>query len=73
MMMSVPEVNLPDIFRWHRPPIWDPVPDWLIERLDKRVLTQLYIKDLELQQTLLGAQLATLQAKTEILTRQLDQ
>jgi hypothetical protein len=36
---------------------WDPVPDWFISRLDDRVLKEVAISQIQLQRTVLEAQL----------------
>jgi hypothetical protein len=36
---------------------WDPVPDWLITRLDDRVIREVAITQIQLQRTVLEAQL----------------
>ena len=69
--MADPEAQLASLFRWDRPIYWDPVPDWIIKRLDDRVLTELFIRDLDLQRTVLKEQLAALEAKAEIIQRSL--
>jgi hypothetical protein len=36
---------------------WDPVPDWLITRLDDRLIREVAITQIQLQRTVLEAQL----------------
>lgn len=61
--------QLSPLFRWDRPIYWDPVPDWIFKRLDQNVLTELFVRDLDLQRTILKEQLAALDAKAEIIQR----
>ncbi len=58
------------MFQWVNPHIiWDPVPDWLLAEIDEQVRNQLFLKDVELQQTILKLHLEALNAKAEILQR----
>ena len=62
------ERDIYELFRWlNRPIPWDPVPDWLNERLDDRLRTELLVKDLELQRSVLEKQLETLTSKMEMI------
>jgi hypothetical protein len=64
--------DINELFQWlDRPIYWDPVPDWVTDRLDDRVRTQLFLKDLEVQRVILETQLGTLTTKIEILTKSL--
>ena len=68
--MAQRDIN--ELFQWlDRPIFWDPVPDWLNERLDDRIRIQLFLKDLEVQRVVLQTQLETLTAKIDILTKTL--
>jgi hypothetical protein len=61
-----------ELFQWlDRPIFWDPVPDWLNERLDDRIRIELFLKDLEVQRVVLQTQLETLTTKIDILTKTL--
>lgn len=64
--------DINELFQWlDRPIFWDPVPDWLNERLDDRIRIQLFLKDLEVQRVVLQTQLETLTSKIDILTKTL--
>lgn len=68
--MAQRDIN--ELFQWlDRPIFWDPVPDWLNERLDDRIRIQLFLKDLEVQRVVLQTQLETLTSKIDILTKTL--
>jgi hypothetical protein len=68
--MATRDIN--ELFQWlDRPIYWDPVPDWVTERLDDRIRTQLFLKDLEVQRVILQTQVETLTSKIEILTKTL--
>ncbi|HET7821554.1 MAG TPA: hypothetical protein VFL10_08515 [Ornithinibacter sp.] len=64
--------DINELFQWlDRPIFWDPVPDWLNERLDDRIRIELFLKDLEVQRVVLQTQLETLTSKIDILTKTL--
>jgi hypothetical protein len=64
--------DINELFQWlDRPIFWDPVPDWLNERLDDRIRIELFLKDLEVQRVVLQTQLETLTTKIDILTKTL--
>jgi len=64
--------DINELFQWLRPPLnWDPVPDWVLERVDERVRAQLFLRDVELQQSVMRLQLEALSAKAEILQREI--
>lgn len=68
--MAQRDIN--ELFQWlDRPIFWDPVPDWLNERLDDRIRIELFLKDLEVQRVVLQTQLETLTSKIDILTKTL--
>lgn len=68
--MATRDIN--ELFQWlDRPIFWDPVPDWLNDRLDDRIRIELFLKDLEVQRVVLQTQLETLTAKIDILTKTL--
>jgi hypothetical protein len=68
--MAKRDIN--ELFQWlDRPIFWDPVPDWLNERLDDRIRIELFLKDLEVQRVVLQTQLDTLTTKIDILTKTL--
>jgi hypothetical protein len=68
--MASRDIN--ELFQWlDRPIFWDPVPDWLNERLDDRIRIELFLKDLEVQRVVLQTQLETLTTKIDILTKTL--
>ncbi|HYN66242.1 MAG TPA: hypothetical protein VES93_05090 [Ornithinibacter sp.] len=68
--MATRDIN--ELFQWlDRPIFWDPVPDWLNDRLDDRIRIELFLKDLEVQRVVLQTQLETLTSKIDILTKTL--
>jgi hypothetical protein len=68
--MARPDIN--ELFQWlERPIYWDPVPDWVSERLDDRVRAQIFLRDLEVQRVVLQTQLDNLTANIEVLTKSL--
>ena len=54
--MSTPMEQLPDLLRFHPKWWFDPVPWWFASHLDKAVLGQLAVVQLELQKQILGLQ-----------------
>jgi hypothetical protein len=68
--MAQRDIN--ELFQWlDRPIFWDPVPDWLNDRLDDRIRVELFLKDLEVQRVVLQTQLESLTTKIDILTKTL--
>jgi hypothetical protein len=68
--MAQRDIN--ELFQWlDRPIFWDPVPDWLNDRLDDRIRIELFLKDLEVQRVVLQTQLESLTTKIDILTKTL--
>jgi len=70
VVMAGRDIN--ELFQWlNRPIHWDPVPDWVLERLDDRVRARLFLRDIELQQNVMKLQLEALSAKAEILQQEI--
>ena len=68
--MAARDIN--ELFQWLRPPLnWDPVPEWVLERINEDVRAQLFLRDVELQQSVMRLQLEALNAKAEILQREI--
>ena len=65
--MAAGDIN--ELFQWLHPPIWDPIPDWVFERVDEPVRAQLFLRDVELQQAIMQLHLDAVSAKAEILQR----
>jgi hypothetical protein len=64
--------DINELFQWLRPPLnWDPVPEWVLERVNEKVRAQLFLRDVELQQSVMRLQLEALSAKAEILQREI--
>jgi hypothetical protein len=68
--MAARDIN--ELFQWLRPPInWDPVPDWVLDRIDERIRIRLFLGDVEFQRNVMQLQLDALNAKAEILQKEL--
>ena len=63
------ERQLPELLKWRRPPIWDPVPDWLFEHLGVELVRDLLVIDLEMEREMIGLHAKALDRKIEILQR----
>jgi hypothetical protein len=63
--------DINELFQWsHNPPIWwDPIPPWVIDQIDEQVRNQLFLKQVELQRSVLKLQVEALNAQAEILQR----
>ena len=67
-MAKLPE-GLAEQFQFHPRPWWDPVPWWWLREVDKGVLNQLAIVQLEQQKVILEAQMTALDQSLEIVKR----
>lgn len=56
-------------FQWRPGPIWDPVPDWLISRLDKIAVIDLARIQLDLGINVLKAQMDAAKKVQEVIGR----
>ena len=59
--------SLAAAFHWHPGPIFDPVPDWIINQLDRVAVINLAKVQLELGRQVLEAQLKAAKAAQEII------
>ncbi|MCW3473412.1 hypothetical protein [Limobrevibacterium gyesilva] len=61
---------LPEVLQFNPRWWWDPVPWWIIQELDKNVLTQLATIHLQLQKDILAAQTKSIDASMKVLSQQ---
>ena len=69
MPESLETAGLAQAFRWRPGPIWDPVPDWLISRLDKSAVIDLARIQLDLGINVLKAQMDAAKKVQEVIGR----
>jgi hypothetical protein len=69
-MPESPDITgLAQAFHWRPGPIWDPVPDWLISRLDKSAVIDLARIQLDLGINVLKAQMDAAKKVQEVIGR----
>ena len=56
-MVVRPDLNLGEHFAFRPRWWWDPVPDWFVQAIDKPVLKEIAVTQIQLQKTVLEAQL----------------
>ncbi len=61
--------NLEPILRFNPKWWWDPIPPWLLDRLDRAAVAQLALAQLELQRTVLEGQLKANERTMEVIKR----
>lgn len=69
MAESLDIPGLARAFQWRPGPIWDPVPDWLISRLDKSAVIDLARIQLDLGINVLKAQVDAAKKVQELMGR----
>jgi hypothetical protein len=69
MAVTPPTAQVPDILRFHREWIFDPIPPWVIDQLDKAAIRELGKIHMEMTKNILQAQLRAIEAATTIVQR----
>lgn len=67
--MAQENLKLADQLQWNPKWHWDPVPWWFVDRLDRPVLKEIAITQLQLQRDILNLQAQSIDRTLEILNK----
>ena len=67
--MAQEDIRISESLQWNPKWHWDPVPWWFVERLDRAVLKNIAVIQLELQRDMLNLQAASIEQTLKIISK----